>query len=309
MDTRLLRTLLVLARTSSFTATAAELHLVQSTVTSQVKALERHLGARLFDRLPTGARLTEAGRQAVEHAREVLTAEQRLRDAVRGGTAVEGDVRLAAPESVCAYRLPQRVADVAMRYPGIRVHLSPAGTRQALAGVRDGTLDLALVLEDTVVAPGLKVTAVGVEPIELVSAPGVVLDDRYFLLEEGCSYSDRFVRELSAASSVTRFGSIEAVRSCVVAGLGWAVLPRVAVAEHLDAGTLQARELPDSTSSWSLTPPHSSAAVRGVIPRRPDPNATPGTQRRTHFLNGNHPDSGPDVGLASPTSEAKSREG
>ncbi|GAA3459961.1 LysR family transcriptional regulator [Saccharothrix longispora] len=267
VDTRLLRTLLVLARTSSFTATAAELHLVQSTVTSQVKALERHLGARLFDRLPTGARLTEAGRQAVEHAREVLTAEQRLRDAVRGGTAVEGDVRLAAPESVCAYRLPQRVADVAMRYPGIRVHLSPAGTRQALAGVRDGTLDLALVLEDTVVAPGLKVTAVGVEPVELVSAPGVVLDDRYFLLEEGCSYSDRFVRELSAASSVTRFGSIEAVRSCVVAGLGWAVLPRVAVAEHLDAGTLhRVRELPDSTLFLVTDPRRTpSSAVRAVI--------------------------------------------
>ena len=267
VDTRLLRTLLVLARTSSFTATAAELHLVQSTVTSQVKALERHLGARLFDRLPTGARLTEAGRQAVEHAREVLTAEQRLRDAVRGGTAVEGDVRLAAPESVCAYRLPQRVADVAMRYPGIRVHLSPAGTRQALAGVRDGTLDLALVLEDTVVAPGLKVTAVGVEPIELVSAPGVVPDGRYFLLEEGCSYGDRFVRELSAASGITRFGSIEAVRSCVVAGLGRAVLPRAAVAEHLDAGTLhRVRELPDSTLFLVTDPRRTpSAAVRAVI--------------------------------------------
>lgn len=266
VDTRLLRTLLALARTGSFTATAAELHLVQSTVTSQVKALERHLGARLFDRLPSGARLTEAGRQAVEHAREVLSAEQRLRDAVRGSTAVEGDVRIAAPESVCAYRLPQRIADVAMRWPGISVHLSPAGTRQALAGVRNGTLDLALVLEDAVVAPGLKVTAIGAEPIELVSAPGVVLDERYFLLEEGCSYSDRFVRELSATPSITRFGSIEAVRSCVVAGLGWTVLPRVAVAEQLDAGTLQrVRELPDSTLFLVTDPRRTpSAAVQAV---------------------------------------------
>ncbi|MEV0679815.1 LysR family transcriptional regulator [Actinosynnema sp. NPDC050436] len=266
MDTRLLRTLLVLARTGSFTSTAAHLHLVQSTVTSQVKALERHLGVRLFDRLPSGARLTEAGRQAVEHAREVLAAEQRLRDAVRGSTEVEGDVRIGAPESVCAYRLPQRIADVALRWPGITVHLIPVGTREAIAGVRGGGLDLGLVLEDAVVAPGLRVNAIAVEPIELVAAPGVPPAERYFLLEEGCSYTDRFVRELSATPTITRFGSIEAVRSCVVAGLGWTVLPRVAVAEQLDAGTLhRVRELPDSTLFLVTDPRRTpSTAVRAV---------------------------------------------
>ncbi|GAA1348614.1 LysR family transcriptional regulator [Saccharothrix algeriensis] len=267
MDTRLLRTLLVLARTGSFTAAAAQLHLVQSTVTSQVKALERQLGARLFDRLPTGARLTEAGRRAVEHAREVLAAEQRLRDAVRGGTAVEGDVRVGAPESVCAYRLPQRIADVALRWPGITVHLTPVGTRDAIAGVRGGDLDLGLVLEEAVVAPGLAVDVVGAEPIELVAAPGAPgADERYFLLEEGCSYTDRFVRELTATPTITRFGSIEAVRSCVVAGLGRAVLPRVAVAEQLDAGALRrVRELPGSTLFLLTDPRRTPSAAARVV--------------------------------------------
>lgn len=267
MDTRLLRTLLVLARTGSFTATAAELHLVQSSVTSQVKVLERHLGARLFDRLPQGARLTEAGRKAVENARDVLSAEQRLLDAVRGSTEVEGDVRIGAPESVCAYRLPQRIADAALRWPGITVHLSPAGTKEVLLGVRRGTLDLGLALDDGLVAPGLSAHPVGVEPIELVAAPGAVAEDRYFLLEEGCSYTDRFVRELRGRRpQITRFGSIEAVRSCVVAGLGWTVLPRVAVAEQLESGALRRLgELPDSTL-YLVTDPRRTlpAAVRAV---------------------------------------------
>ncbi len=267
MDTRLLRTLLVLARTGSFTATAAELHLVQSSVTSQVKVLERHLGARLFDRLPQGARLTEAGRKAVENARDVLSAEQRLLDAVRGSTEVEGDVRIGAPESVCAYRLPQRIADAALRWPGISVHLSPAGTKEVLLGVRRGTLDLGLALDDGLVAPGLSAHPVGVEPIELVAAPGAVAEERYFLLEEGCSYTDRFVRELTGRRpQITRFGSIEAVRSCVVAGLGWTVLPRVAVAEQLESGALRRLgELPDSTL-YLVTDPRRTlpAAVRAV---------------------------------------------
>lgn len=54
MDTRLLTTFTVLARTGGFTAAAAELHLAQSTVTVHIRTLERDLGVRLFDRLPTG---------------------------------------------------------------------------------------------------------------------------------------------------------------------------------------------------------------------------------------------------------------
>jgi DNA-binding transcriptional LysR family regulator len=119
MDTRLLRTFRVLARTGSFTATAAELHVVQSTVTTQIRALESHLGAHLFDRLLTGARLTEAGERALAAAQDVLAAEQRLLDSVRGAPAVTGDVRLGAPESVCAYRLPTIIADLAQRWPGV----------------------------------------------------------------------------------------------------------------------------------------------------------------------------------------------
>ena len=139
-----------------------------------------------------------------------------------------------------------------MHSPDLTVHLTPAGTRQAVAGVRNAARDPVLVLEDAVGALGLG-GSIRVEPIELVSAPGVVLDERYFLLEEGCCYSDRFVRELAAAPSIARFGSIEAVRSRVVADLGWPALPRVAVAEQLDARSLQrgCADCPTTRCCWS----------------------------------------------------------
>ncbi len=266
MDTQLLRTLLVLARTGNFTAAAEESHQAQSTVTSQIQALERELGARLFDRLPRGARLTDVGQRAVALAREVLAAEQRLLGVGRAEHAVEAEVRVGAPESVCAYRLAPLLADVSLRWPGITVHLSPVGTRAALARVREGSLDLALVLEDEPPTTRLEVAALAVEPIELVAAPGHAADGRYFLLEEGCSYTDRFVRE-HKPRHVTRFGSIEAVRSCAVAGLGESVLPRMAVAEHLEAGSLRrVRKLPGSTLFLLTDPRRSpSAAVRTVL--------------------------------------------
>ena len=60
MDTRLLRTFTTVARTENLTAAAERLHLVQSTVTAQVQALEKELGLRLLDRLPRGVMLTAA---------------------------------------------------------------------------------------------------------------------------------------------------------------------------------------------------------------------------------------------------------
>ncbi|PRY46506.1 LysR family transcriptional regulator [Umezawaea tangerina] len=265
MDTRLLRTFRVLARTGSFTATAAELHLVQSTVTTQIKSLEHDLGAKLVDRLPGGAELTEAGVRVLAGAHELLAAEQRLRDAARSTPEVTGDVRLGAPESMCAYRLPRVVADLAGRWPGITVHLTPVGTPAALDGVRDGVLDVALVLEDEAPVTSLDSVAVGVERIDLVAAPGHPDEGRYFLLEEGCSYTDRFARGLSGAHP-TRFGSIEAARSCVVAGLGLSVLPRVAVADQLAAGTLRSvAELPVSTLFVVTDPRRTAGAAVRVV--------------------------------------------
>ncbi|MCO1658940.1 LysR family transcriptional regulator [Pseudonocardia humida] len=255
MDTRLLRTFLVLARTGSFTATAAELHVVQSTVTGHVQALERRLGTRLFDRLPGGARLTDAGRRVAGPARDLLDDQQRLLDAAGAGGAPAGEVTIGATESVCAYRLPPVIAALAARQPGVRVHLTPAGTAAALGALTgpDGRLDIALLLDDDL--PGdLPARRIGREPIEVVGAAGhpatdgprswaQLAEQPWFLLEEGCSYTDRFVRELAAGAPahprITRFGSIEAVRSCVAAGLGLAVLPRVAVAAGLADGSLR----------------------------------------------------------------------
>ncbi|WP_165986242.1 LysR family transcriptional regulator [Streptomyces sp. YIM 98790] len=273
MDTRLLRTFLTLARTENFTGAAAELHLAQSTVTVQLRALEKELGVRLVDRLPRGARLTDAGQRLLAEAEGVLDAEARLRAAAAeaagggegDGRAVSGRVVLAAGETLCSARLPGVVAALRRAHPGIELHLYPAGTAGAVEGLRAGRLDLALLLEEAadvpVAAEGagtLTVELIGHEPLALVAAPGHPLaatTDRgggpgwaelaaqdFFLHEQGCSYSDRLARELLAVPGarprLTRFGSIEAARSCVAAGLGLTVLPRVCVAEALRVGRL-----------------------------------------------------------------------
>lgn len=259
VDTDLLRTFLAVARSASFTAAANELHLVQSTVTSRMQTLEHALGTRLFDRSPGGVRVTAAGQIAVGHAHAVLDAERRLVEAATPGDEVVGSVVVGAPESICAYRLPSVVAELRARYPKLRVHLVATGSADTVQGLRTRRLDLGLLLDDVQPPRGWSATEVGREEILLVAAPGhpaaappttwaELGDYSYFLLEDGCTYSDRFLRDLDRnaphARDVTRFGSIEAARSCVVAGLGLAALPRVACEAALARGELVVVALP-----------------------------------------------------------------
>ncbi|WP_330461527.1 LysR family transcriptional regulator [Streptomyces sp. NBC_00820] len=252
MDTRLLHTFTTLARTGSFTAAAAELHLAQSTVTVHIRTLERDLGTRLFDRLPTGAVLTESGRRLRERAEDALDAVARLKADVEGagGPAVVG-----TPESLCSTRLPAVIAALRTAHPEVDIHLSAAGTAECLEGLRSGRLDLALLLEEEAGFHEVTTELIAREPLALLCAPGHPLAARaraatwaelaaesFFLLEQGCSYSDALERRLlsvpGARPRLTRFGSVDAARSCVAAGLGLTLLPLTTVEEYLREGRL-----------------------------------------------------------------------
>lgn len=254
MDTRLLRTFLTLARTGSFTAAAAELHLAQSTVTVQIRALERELRTQLFDRLPAGTVLTDSGQRLREPAEAMLDAEASLRVLASGTNGpADGLVTIGATESLCAYRMPALIGELRRTQPLIQLRLLPATTASAIGHLGARTLDIALVLEPELAHADLAITRIGHEPLTIVAGPGHPLAgtpatwqqlaaERFFLLEDGCSHSDELARRLcsvpGARPDITRFASIEAVRSCVAAGLGLAQLPASAVTEHLATGRL-----------------------------------------------------------------------
>ncbi|WP_338675138.1 LysR family transcriptional regulator [Streptomyces sp. SCSIO 30461] len=267
MDTRLLKTFTALARTGSFTAAAAELQLAQSTVTVQIRTLEKALGARLFDRLSRGALLTEPGQRLLALAEEVLEAESRLFAAATDDGPVTGTVVVGAGETLCSAHLPRVVAALRGLYPDVEVHLQPCGTGNAVEGLRAGSLDCALLLEERVDFPDITAEHIASQPLALLCAPDHPLAGRkqpvtwqelgkesFFLHEQGCSYSDWLARRLQAIEGaqprLTRFGSIEAARSCVAAGLGLTILPLANAAESLRDGrlrTVPSPSLPDAS--------------------------------------------------------------
>lgn len=243
-----------MVRARSFTAAARELGYVQSTVTGHVQSLARRLGARLLDRLPTGTILTDAGQRLVPYADQIMELEDRMCAEVPTDTGQPaGPVRLTAPESLCAYRLPALLAALRAEEPDLRLSVNPGGTAAALQAVRDRTTDLALMLEPMLTAADVLLESVGTEDLVLLTGtPSAATKQSWtwddlaageaLLLEEGCSYSDDTARHLLAAGQPatrrTHFGSIEAIKQCVAAGLGWTVLPAVTAAPELRAHTL-----------------------------------------------------------------------
>lgn len=288
MESELLRTFTAVVRAGSFTAAARELGYVQSTVTGHVQTLERRLGARLLDRLPTGALPTEAGRRLLPLAEQLLDLETRMAAEVPDGDhRPAGRVRLVAPESLCAYRLPALLPALRAAAPAVRLSLAPAGTAAALVAVRTGIAEAALLLEPQLTATDLRLEPVGVEELALLAAPALGLpaeadgqaltwphlaEQDVLLLEDGCSYSDDVARHLLAAgqpdSRRTRFGSIEAVKACVAAGLGWTVLPAVTTRNEVQAGTLTTLPGPLPTAPvvhLATHPDRSANAATGIV--------------------------------------------
>src|SRR5262245_28513989 len=121
MELRQLTTFRTLARTRSFTRTAAELDYVQSNVSAQIRALEGELGVRLFDRLGRRVVLTEAGHRLLDYAERVLTLVDEARAVVGEDDEVAGTITVGAPESLCTYRLPPVLREVRARHPRLRV--------------------------------------------------------------------------------------------------------------------------------------------------------------------------------------------
>ena len=279
MDTRLLRSFLAVVRTGGITAAAAELSYVQSTVTAHVQSLERQLGTRLLDRSASGAVTTGAGERLAEHARQVLDLEDRLvAELADADRTPAGPVRLAAPESVCAYRLPPVFAEVADRLPDVRLSLRPAATRAAVTALGDRGADLALIFEPSFAEDGLDTVDLGAQRMSLIAAPTTDLPRQRrittaelaatgtLLLEEGCSYSDELAARLPG--DPPRFGSVETVKRCVESGLGVALLPTATVESELAHGSLVELR-PPRTSAQHLWLVHSrkrwlSPAVRAV---------------------------------------------
>jgi DNA-binding transcriptional LysR family regulator len=252
MEVRQLEIFCSLATQLNFTRTAEQVNTVQSNVTTQIKALEQELGAPLFDRLAKHVVLTEAGRRFLPYAERALAAMGEGHRAVQFGSEPAGPLRIGSPESVLTYRLPRVLERFRKRYPKVELQFRPYWHLALAAALESGTLDIAICMDDRLDCAALKSERLGTEKILLLAHPrhpflekkAVRPDDlagqALLLTETGCGYRRKLDETLKALNikpeSVTEFNSVEAIKQCLIADMGLALLPEIVVAKEIKDG-------------------------------------------------------------------------
>ncbi len=173
MELRNLRHFIALAEERSFTKAAARELIVQSGLSSSIRALERDLGVLLFVRGTRPVRLTAEGAALVPSARRTLDAAASAAQAVREVHGLlSGQFRIGALATI-GHTLPfaRWLAEFALAHPGLDISAQVHGARLTPAMVANGELDCALWVNGPKLPPGLTVVELVSEPIGLACAP------------------------------------------------------------------------------------------------------------------------------------------
>ena len=134
-----------IARAGSVSRAALALRLSQPAMSRRLDLLEREIGVPLFDRAPSGMRLTDAGAAFRPYAQQVLAA---ARDGMQAARALEtgerGTVTLALVGTLASTQLTARLRDFREEWPGVRLLLHTARSDEVSALVRRGDAQLGL---------------------------------------------------------------------------------------------------------------------------------------------------------------------
>ena len=137
------RFFLAVAKTGSFSAAAMQLNTKQTTVGRRIQALERRLGAKLFDRHRHGMEVTPAARGVLVQAESMMTNATSIERHLAGlDREMAGIVRIAATEGISANWLVARLGQLRRTHPDIVVQVIASdqvldlATRQADLAIR-----------------------------------------------------------------------------------------------------------------------------------------------------------------------------
>ncbi|MFE2937861.1 LysR family transcriptional regulator [Streptomyces sp. NPDC059255] len=239
------------AETRHFTRAAERVHVSQPSLSQQIRALEKELGAELLSRARGNVALTDAGEALLPLARRILADAETARVEVQELAQLRrGRVRLGAPPSLCTGLLPEVLRAFHDLHPGIELLIEESGSHDLVRELARGALDLALVVMPLPAAsPALTTVELLQEDLVVVSSPSLPAPGRpvriadlegrpLVMFRHGYDLRELTVAACRAAGFEPSFtvegGEMDAVLGFVRAGLGLAVVPSMVAARARD---------------------------------------------------------------------------
>ena len=265
---RQLQVFVQVATLGSVRAAAGQLHLTQPAASMALRDMEHQLGATVFDRERGRLHLNPRGRELLPLAQELLERYAELGRHGAGDAMLRGDLRVGTSNTVGNYRVGELLGRFVEAHPQVTIRLRVANTEAIAAAMLDHALDVGCV-EGPVTHPQLEVRPWRTDTLVVCARPDHPLASRrrlaaahfagarWVLREPGSAtraLSERALGQLPSGLTVLELDQIEAIKQAVVAGLGIACLPAVAVTDAVAAGRLKVLHTPflDLTRQLSI---------------------------------------------------------
>jgi DNA-binding transcriptional LysR family regulator len=262
MADRRLQVFHAVAKQMSFTKAAEVLYMTQPAVTFQIKQLEEHFNARLFERGHGKIALTPAGEVVLEYAEKILAMSQELETRVREMTGrLSGPLLIGASTTIAEFLLPPVLGEFKAQHPEVQAKLAVANSEAIENRVAEHTLDIGLIeapshlptlLTEVCCDDELQVIVAPKHPLAKLKSvtPKQLVEYPYVTREPGSGtreFTDLYFRKAGIHANelnvVMELGSPEALKGVVGTGLGFAVISRVTVERERRLGDLVALPL------------------------------------------------------------------
>jgi len=255
MDIATLNAFISVARHESFSKASEHLFLTQPAISKRVAALEEELGAQLFNRIARRISLTEAGKQLLPKARELVNqAEDMQRYATNLSQEISGNLSIAISHHIGLHRMPPIFKEFNQHYPTVNLDIRFEDSDQAFHAVEQGDIEFAIITLPKSIPKQLKKEVIWHDELAIV-----VANDHPLSQVSNQRFSDLSNYQCVLPSSDTetfkimqrefdqqgltlnvqmQTNNLETLKMLVVAGLGWSLLPKTMLDNSLTKLTL-----------------------------------------------------------------------
>ncbi len=250
MDLNHLRSFVAVAKFGHLTRASEALHLSQPALSSHIKTLEEQFGVTLFERTPTGMELTPSGRRLLVEAEQIIGAVRHLAHSaqdLRGQPT--GNLKIGTVLDPAILRVGELTSRAFERYPQIEIELYQVMSSDALARVRNGTLDAAFYFG---AAPEADLASVPLRDVEyrvtlpaawadrLLDAPWETVAEQPWIVAPAPSSHHQLVMNLFGEGAPRPERIIEAdteqvINNLVESGVGVSLIRDEIAAQSVDA--------------------------------------------------------------------------